>query len=68
MDVGFVGLGHMGAPMAQNLKKAGHHLIVYNRTRSKVETLAREGAQIAERVADAPRQNSHHDARRRPGR
>src|SRR3984885_13055347 len=53
MDVGFIGLGHMGAPMARNMLKAGHHLIVYNRTRSKVETLAREGAQIAERVADA---------------
>src|ERR1700733_10438217 len=53
MDVGFIGLGHMGAPMAQNLLKAGHHLIVYNRTRGKVETLAREGAQIADRVADA---------------
>jgi 3-hydroxyisobutyrate dehydrogenase-like beta-hydroxyacid dehydrogenase len=39
--------------MARNLLKAGHHLIVYNRTRSKVETLAREGAQIADRVADA---------------
>lgn len=51
MDVGFIGLGHMGAPMARNLLKAGHHLIVYNRTCSKVETLAREGAQIADRVA-----------------
>ena len=53
MDVGFIGLGHMGAPMARNLLKAGHHLIVYNRTRSKAEALAREGAQIADRVADA---------------
>ena len=50
MDVGLIGLGHMGAPMARNLLKAGHHLIVYNRTRSKVEAL-REGAQIADRVA-----------------
>src|SRR6202040_1387899 len=53
MDVGFIGLGHMGAPMARNLLKAGHHLMVYNRTRSKAETLAREGAQVADRVADA---------------
>jgi len=53
MDVGFIGLGHMGAPMARNLLRAGHHLIVYNRTRSKAEALAREGAQIADRVADA---------------
>ncbi|SDH60644.1 MULTISPECIES: NAD(P)-dependent oxidoreductase [Bradyrhizobium] len=53
MDVGFIGLGHMGAPMARNLLKAGHHLTVYNRTRSKAETLAREGVQVADRVADA---------------
>jgi 3-hydroxyisobutyrate dehydrogenase-like beta-hydroxyacid dehydrogenase len=53
MDVGFIGLGHMGEPMARNLLKAGHHLVVYNRTRSKVDTLAREGAQMADRVADA---------------
>ena len=53
MDIGFIGLGHMGAPMARNLLKAGHHLIVYNRTRGKAETLAREGAQIADCVADA---------------
>src|ERR1700759_2938835 len=53
MDVGFIGLGHMGAPMARNLLKAGHHLIVYNRSRGKVEALAREGAKIVDRVADA---------------
>ncbi|MDB5635704.1 MAG: hypothetical protein JWP51_612, partial [Bradyrhizobium sp.] len=55
MDVGFIGLGHMGAPMARNLLKAGHHLTVYNRTRSKAEALAREGAKVADRVADACR-------------
>src|ERR1700730_11277033 len=53
MDVGFIGLGHMGTPMARNLLKAGHRLTVYNRTRSKAEALAREGAQVADRVADA---------------
>src|SRR6202162_3097121 len=35
MDVGFIGLGHMGTPMARNLLKAGHRLTVYTRTRSK---------------------------------
>ena len=53
MDVGFIGLGHMGTPMARNLLKAGHRLTVYNRTRSKAEARAREGAQVADRVADA---------------
>jgi 3-hydroxyisobutyrate dehydrogenase-like beta-hydroxyacid dehydrogenase len=55
MDVGFIGLGHMGAPMARNLLKAGHRLTVYNRTRGKAEPLAREGAQVVDRIADACR-------------
>src|ERR1700687_2211126 len=53
MDAGFIGLGHMGAAMARNLLKAGHRVTVYNRTRGKAEALAREGAEVAERVADA---------------
>lgn len=53
MDVGFVGLGQMGAPMARNLMKAGHRLVVYNRTRSKAEEFAKDGAQIADTPADA---------------
>src|SRR5258708_39194885 len=53
MDVGFIGLGHMGAAMARNLVRGGHSVTVYKRTRGKAEVLAREGAQVAERVADA---------------
>jgi 3-hydroxyisobutyrate dehydrogenase-like beta-hydroxyacid dehydrogenase len=53
MDVGFIGLGHMGTPMALNLLKAGHRVIVYNRTRSKADALAAKGTRIADRVADA---------------
>jgi 3-hydroxyisobutyrate dehydrogenase-like beta-hydroxyacid dehydrogenase len=37
MRVGFIGLGSMGLPMAQNLLRAGHELVVYNRTRSRAE-------------------------------
>src|ERR1700704_71062 len=55
MEVGFVGLGHMGAPIALNLLKAGHRVIVYNRTRSKAEPFAAKGAQIADRVSDTCR-------------
>jgi len=53
MDVGFIGLGHMGTPMAQHLLKAGHRVSVYNRTRNKAEALAAKGAQIAGRVSEA---------------
>jgi hypothetical protein len=49
MDVGFIGLGNMGAAMAPNLLNAGHRLTVYNRTRAKAEVLAAQGVQVAER-------------------
>ncbi len=42
--IGFIGLGIMGMPMARNLLKAGYRLVVYNRSRGKVEELAHEGA------------------------
>ena len=51
-QVGFVGLGIMGAAMAGNLLEAGHELLVHNRTRTKAEQLAKHGA----RVADSPRE------------
>ena len=47
MNVGFLGLGNMGSPMARNLIKAGHSLTVYNKTHSRAEELARLGAKIA---------------------
>ena len=45
--VGFIGLGIMGKPMARNLIKAGHELVVYNRSREKADELAQEGAAAA---------------------
>lgn len=53
MKAGFIGLGNMGQPMARNLLKAGHELAVYNRTRSRAEALAGEGAQVARTPAEA---------------
>jgi 3-hydroxyisobutyrate dehydrogenase len=47
MNVAFIGLGTMGAPMAQNLLKAGLSLTVHNRTRSKEEPLEAQGARRA---------------------
>jgi 3-hydroxyisobutyrate dehydrogenase-like beta-hydroxyacid dehydrogenase len=55
MDVGFIGLGRMGTPMALNLLNAGHRVTVYNRTLAKAEALAPRGAHVAGRVADACR-------------
>jgi len=42
--IGFIGLGIMGKPMALNLMKAGFELIVYNRTKSKMNALIEQGA------------------------
>ena len=53
MKIGFVGLGAMGTPMARKLIEAGHELIVYNRTRSRAESLAASGARIAETSGQA---------------
>ena len=55
MDVGFVGLGSMGAGMAANLLKAGHRVTVYNRTPAKAEALIAQGAKRAAGIADACR-------------
>lgn len=44
MNVAFVGLGTMGAPMALNLLKAGHAVTVHNRTREKEQPLVEAGA------------------------
>jgi 3-hydroxyisobutyrate dehydrogenase-like beta-hydroxyacid dehydrogenase len=53
MKVGFIGLGNMGSAMARNLIKAGHALMVYNRTRSRADELQSLGARIAETPGEA---------------
>lgn len=53
MNVGFIGLGSMGLPMARNLLKAGHAVTVYNRTRERAESLRPDGAKIAAEAAAA---------------
>lgn len=53
MKVGFIGLGRMGQAIAQRILDAGHELVVYNRTRSKCADLEKNGARVADSVADA---------------
>ncbi len=57
MDVGFVGIGKMGRPMAQRLLDAGHAVHAFNRSRAPLDALAEKGAhpaasarQVAERA------------------
>jgi 3-hydroxyisobutyrate dehydrogenase/2-hydroxy-3-oxopropionate reductase len=54
-NLGFIGLGIMGTPMALNLVKAGFNVTVYNRTRSKADALGRAGARVAASPAEAAR-------------
>lgn len=56
LRIAFIGLGTMGAPMAAHLIRAGHHVTVYNRTRSKADTFVKtHGGQLADTPADAAR-------------
>ncbi len=53
MRIAFLGLGKMGSPMAAHLLKAGHELMVWNRTRAHADPLANLGAKVAETPAAA---------------
>lgn len=50
-QIGFIGLGIMGHPMASNILQAGYPLTVYNRTRSKTDELVSRGAKVSESPA-----------------
>jgi 3-hydroxyisobutyrate dehydrogenase-like beta-hydroxyacid dehydrogenase len=52
MDIGFIGLGNMGQPMARRLIAAGHRLIVYDTRNDAVAPLVALGAQVASSPAD----------------
>jgi 3-hydroxyisobutyrate dehydrogenase-like beta-hydroxyacid dehydrogenase len=47
LRIGFLGLGTMGAPIANNLRKAGHEVTVWNRTASKADHIVKKGARLA---------------------
>jgi len=48
MRIGFIGLGNMGGPMAQNLMKAGHALVVHDTRSEMVKPHLERGAKGAE--------------------
>ncbi|ORC91075.1 2-hydroxy-3-oxopropionate reductase [Trypanosoma theileri] len=52
LKVGYIGLGLMGKSMAGNILKAGFPLVVFNRTRSKMDELVTQGARAAVSPAD----------------
>src|SRR6516162_2806539 len=55
MRIGFIGLGNMGGPMALNLIKAGHSLVVNDIRREMAEPHLAAGAKWADTAADVAR-------------
>jgi 2-hydroxy-3-oxopropionate reductase len=47
MKIGFIGLGIMGKPMAKNLLKAGHELVVFDIVKDNVDDVVKSGAKAA---------------------
>src|SRR5512133_1731340 len=47
MRIGFLGLGTIGEPIANNLRKAGHELTVWNRTATKADHIVSKGGKLA---------------------
>lgn len=56
MQIGFIGLGIMGKPMAKNLMKAGHTLLVYDIVNKNVENVVAAGAKAAKSSKDVAEQ------------
>lgn len=52
MDIGFIGLGIMGKPMASNLLGAGYSLRVYDINSEAVEGLTKKGATACKSIAE----------------
>lgn len=52
MTVGFIGLGHMGSPMARRLAASGHELVVYDTRREALDRAVEFGAERASTPRD----------------
>ena len=55
MKIGFIGLGHMGNPMARNLLKHGHKLKVHDVVSELVKKLEKDGVEVATSAAECAR-------------
>src|SRR5688572_4507099 len=56
MDIGFIGVGNMGRPLASNLVRKGTQLVVYDVVPEAMAALTALGATAAESVADVAAQ------------
>jgi 2-hydroxy-3-oxopropionate reductase len=57
-QIGFVGLGVMGRPMAKHLVAKGHRVVVHSRSRAPVDDLVAAGATAAPSAAEVARQSA----------
>ena len=55
-SIGFIGVGHMGAPMVINLLKAGHKVKVFDLNVDQMKLVAAEGAQMAASAIEASKE------------
>ena len=51
-NIGFIGTGLMGFPMAKNILKAGYKVRAFNRSKNKAEPLKNFGAEISNSIAE----------------
>jgi len=56
LRIGFIGMGNMGAGMAERLAESGFEIAVYNRTRDKCADAEKLGARVADSPADVARE------------
>ena len=52
-NIGFIGLGNMGGPMAQNLVKAGHNVSVFDLSQAAMKSVADVGATVSDTAVQA---------------
>ena len=52
MEIGFIGLGNLGTPIAENILEKNQRLFVYNRTASKARPLVEKGATICTSIKE----------------
>ncbi len=57
-EIGFIGLGIMGAPMCHNLLKAGQKVVVYNRSAGPIDRMVALGAERGESSRDVAERSS----------
>ncbi len=56
MDIGFMGLGRMGENMVRRLLRGGDRVVAWNRSKAKIDEIAKEGAVAAYTPQDLVKQ------------